>query len=162
MEHIQFIPAGCGDLRTIAELRKQIWETTYRGIHTDEMIDHFNFDWHIEKDRRKLIDSSFHVYLLALDGQIVGYLMYQFQNEILHLHSLNIIKPAQRKGLGRAALAHVRAFGQDMGVYLFHLQCNPWNNNALAFYQAMGGVIFREDLENEERYMDTVWFRFPV
>lgn len=38
------------DAKTIIELRKRIWATTYRGLYPDSMIDDFDYAWHLEKE----------------------------------------------------------------------------------------------------------------
>lgn len=159
---ISFRLAVPDDLHTIASLRQKVWSTTYRGIYPDDMIDNFDFSGHKRKDLAKLHDPTFCVYLVCRNYQPVGYLIYQLFQQKLHLHSLNLISEARRQGIGRACLEHVRAYGHSHGLDHFHLRCNPWNTPAMAFYRSMGGVIVREDLENEERYMDAVWFRFSI
>ena len=45
-----FIEAAEADALTIIALRRRIWDTTYRGIYPDSMIDDFDWDWHKERE----------------------------------------------------------------------------------------------------------------
>ena len=161
-DRIALLPAETGDLLTIAHLRREVWKNIYRGILPDDSIDRFDIPYHLEKDAAKLQDPTFRIFLLRLEGQPVGYLFYQIRKDHILLHSLNIIRSAQRQGIGRAALTHVAEECRTRQLDHFRLQCNPWNQNAMDFYQAMGGVIVKKDLNNEAPYMDSTWFRFSV
>ena len=45
-----FIEASEEDVPSIIALRQRIWDTTYRGVYPDSMIDNFDWDWHREME----------------------------------------------------------------------------------------------------------------
>ena len=51
--NIDFVPAKTGDAAAISALRQRIWDTTYRGIYPDAVIDGFNYGWHQQRDLEK-------------------------------------------------------------------------------------------------------------
>ena len=73
-EHVEFCPAQLDDARVIAQLRKKIWSTTYRGIYPDEMIDQFDLDWHTQKDAQRIQNPDYAVYLIRREGVAIGYI----------------------------------------------------------------------------------------
>ena len=64
MNEIEFVLAKETDASTIAELRQNIWSTTYRGIYPDEMIDSFDYKWHTQNDLKKIKSSEYLVWLI--------------------------------------------------------------------------------------------------
>ena len=46
MNNSMFVEATAADALTIIGLRCRIWDTTYRGIYPDSMIDDFDWAWH--------------------------------------------------------------------------------------------------------------------
>ena len=58
MNNIVFVPAKASDAATISTLRQRIWDTTYRGVYPDAVIDDFDYDWHQQCDLKKISDPS--------------------------------------------------------------------------------------------------------
>ena len=60
MNNSMFVEATAADALTIIGLRRRIWDTTYRGIYPDSMIDDFDWAWHKEKElsRIRVSDSK--------------------------------------------------------------------------------------------------------
>lgn len=69
--NIDFVPAKASDAVTISTLRQKIWDTTYRGIYPDAVIDDFDYDWHQQRDLKKISDPSFTVYLIKYGDEIL-------------------------------------------------------------------------------------------
>lgn len=42
-QDVRFVLASISDAETFGQLRKQCWQSTYRGIYPDEIIDNFDF-----------------------------------------------------------------------------------------------------------------------
>lgn len=75
--NIDFVPAKASDAVTISTLRQKIWNTTYRGIYPDAVIDDFDYDWHQQRDLKKISDPSFTVYLIKYGDEDIGYFVFQ-------------------------------------------------------------------------------------
>lgn len=60
---IEFRRGVSGDEMTIALTRQKAWAATYRGIFPDELIDRFDYAWHIERDEKRLGDPDFYALL---------------------------------------------------------------------------------------------------
>jgi len=153
--------ASVEDAATIVSTRQKVWDATYRGIYPDEMIDDFDWSWHLEAEKRRLSNPSFHCSIL-LDGEIcVGYVSYgviqtgMWKNFSFRLHSLYLLPPYQGMGLGRSLFMMARKACEEMGFDKMFLDCHPDNHNALEFYQHMGGIIAQVDAGHENTQEDS-------
>ena len=75
--NVDFILAKADDAVTISMLRQRIWDTTYRGIYPDAVIDDFDYDWHQQRDLKKISNPSFTVYLIKYGDADIGYFIFQ-------------------------------------------------------------------------------------
>ena len=157
----EFVLAKKTDAVVIAQLRKQIWNTTYRGIYPDTMIDDFDFDWHTQKDQVRICNSAYLVYMIMEEDTPVGYLTLK-KGDPLFLMSLYVLAEYQHCGIGTKAFHQIRSMCKEQGIETFTCQCQPQNGQAMAFYRAMGSVITARDEENEEVWQNSVTFTFAV
>ena len=149
------------DAKTIVELRKRIWATTYRGSYPDSMIDDFDYAWHLEKELQRIRHPQYRVYRIVKDDRSIGYLTTR-KTDVVMLQSLYILEEYQHQGIGRTAFDFVKRYCTEMGADSFVLHCLPDNRNARKFYEKMGGMVIGEDMDNEESWMDSVIYRFMV
>ena len=144
---------------TIVHLRKQVWETTYRGIYPDGMLDNFDYPWHLDKELQRIQNPQYFVYLIEKDGYNIGYLTLR-KSKGITLQSLYILQEYQHQGAGRHAFDFVIQFCKEHHARSFVCQCVPENWNARQFYEKMGGKLIGEDLGNAESWMDSVIYQF--
>ncbi len=159
LETIHFVPASEKDAMSILELRKKIWASTYRGIYPDSMIDEFDYEWHMDKELRRIKDPNYAVYLIAKDKLSIGYLTIRKTERVI-LQSLYIVEAYQHQGIGRKAFDFVIKYCRQNNAHSFICQCVPENRKARAFYEKMGGRIIGEDLSNEESWMNALIYQF--
>ena len=158
---VRFELATEDDAQTIIELRKQIWATTYRGIYPDSMIDDFDYPWHLEKELQRIRHPEYRVYRIVKDDRSIGYLSTR-KTDVVILQSLYILEEYQHQGIGRIAFDFVKQYCIEKGADSFVCHCLPENWNARKFYEKMGGKLIGEDMDNEESWMNSVIYRFPV
>ena len=156
-----FVEAAKEDVPEIIALRHQIWGTTYRGIYPDDMIDNFDWAWHQEKELLRINDPAYSVYLLQKDDQNIGYLTMSRTDGVI-LQSLYILSEHQRQGIGRIAFDFIKEYCKEQCAESFICQCVPDNLDARAFYERMGGKVIGEDLANEERWQNSITYRFSL
>ena len=73
---VEFRRASPEDARLLAETRRRAWDTTYRGIYPDAMIDEYDLEAHTARDAARIADPANAVFL-AMDGaECVGYFTY--------------------------------------------------------------------------------------
>ncbi len=159
-EQVEFVPAEAGDAAAIGRLRQRIWDTTYRGIYPDEVIDRFDYEWHRERDLRKISDPAFTVYLIRYGDEEIGYLIFREADGGVWLQSLYVLREYQHRGIGRQAFSILKDYCRERGLRRLACSCNPHNENAMRFYQRMGGVAVKTDTGHANRQEDGVVFEF--
>lgn len=158
---VRFELATEDDAKTIIELRKQVWATTYRGFYPDSMIDNFDNAWHLEKELGRIRHPQYRVYRIVKDDRNIGYLSMR-KTDVVMLQSLYVLKEYQHQGIGRTALEFAKQYCRENGADSFVCHCLPENWNARKFYEKMGGKVIDTDMDNEENWMNSVIYRFMV
>ena len=162
VEQVEFVPAKASDAATISTLRQRIWDTTYRGIYPDAVIDDFDYDWHQQRDLQKISNPSFTVYLIRCGDEDIGYFIFQHTGSGVWLSSLYVLREYQHRGIGKQAFAILKDHCREKGINRFACNCSPHNKNAMRFYQRMGGVVTKNDIGHENKQEDGVIFEFNV
>ncbi len=141
---ITFVLAKTSEAPELSELRRKVWQTTYRGSYPDDMIVNFDYAFHNERNRMFIQSERFIVYFIMDGAKRIGYLILQ-KNDPLHLQSLYLLDAYRGKGIGTMAFNLVRSYCREHGITKFDLDCHPDNSGSLAFYAKMGGVITHRD-----------------
>ena len=158
---ITFVPAKEEDAKNISKLRAEIWNTTYRGIYRDELIDHYDFAYHESRDLQRIRDNSYHVYLILDRDNPIGYFYFQDDGEV-HIQSLYVLLPYQNNGIGKEAFEIARAYCRNKSYKEFTCNCNQHNYKARAFYEHIGGRNVYEDFGHEDKRQDQITYLFDV
>jgi len=169
---ITFHTAKEDDATKIAHLRQKIWSSTYRGIYSDEMIDHFNYEWHETKDRNRIQNENYHVYVIE-DGEKheekqIGYFTFSerpkplYKDYHIRLDSLYVLPEYQRQGIGTMAFTIIHDYCSMKGIHKFYLECHPENERGMAFYKRMGGIIGKQDCSRQNNEENSVWFEYTL
>ena len=146
----EFKLADANDCHKLSILKKEIWESTYRGIYADEVLDSYDYKYHEEKFAKK-ISSDEEVYLIFKEEEVIGYFSfgkpsYGYKNYQNSLNSLYILKEYQGMGVGSQVFEYLREYCLQQGITSFFTCCNMYNMQAFNFYLKMGGV--QTDYEN--------------
>ncbi len=150
----------------LATLRQKAWAATYRGIYPDEMIDRFDFSWHIARETKNLQNPDIFTWFILEGGEYQGYVTYIIKKEPIwldyhvRLFSLYLLPPLQGRGLGRSILEYVKQECRSHGFTKLYVSCAPQNLPAMGFYHHMGGTIVRSDVGNGNPQEDSVEFEF--
>ena len=158
---IEFILANEEAAKIIAELRREIWGTTYRGIYSDERIDNFNYEEHRQRDLQRIQNPSYHVYLIIDIDNPIGYFAF-LTTETVYIQSLYIRQEYQRQGIRKQAFALIREYCKAHGLDKFTCNCNSHNYSAQDFYCSMGGTIIKRNEGHDDKYDDQITFEFCV
>lgn len=158
---VSFVLAQEPDAKRVVACRKCAWAATYRGIYPDEMLDNFDDAWHMQKERSRIQNQDYLVYLIRKDSCDIGYLTIRTA-EPISLRSLYLLPEYQRQGIGTLAFRKIREHCAVHRTDSFVCQCHPDNQNARRFYQKMGGTVIAQDLNNEESWQNSVTYQFPV
>lgn len=165
---IEFQKASIEDVPVIIETRRKAWDATYRGIYPDHVIDDFDYEWHGQMERKRLENPDFHCFTVMDHKNCVGYFSYgkvrsgAWKDFGFRLHSLYLLPEYQKKGLGKRIFTQVSDACKALGFRKMYLDCHPQNQNALMFYQHMGGMITHMDSGHENPQEDccTIEYNF--
>lgn len=165
---IVFRRAEVDDASAIARLRMATREETYRGIYPDEWIDGFD----LAASERMLADTiqeaGEELYLIECDDSPAGFFGYGkptydiLPPDALCLTFLYLLRAFQHRGIGTRAIEHVRAYCRSTGRDRFYNGCNLHNENAIRFYQAIGGRVIGWCTEGGNKAKDQIVFEYLV
>lgn len=158
---VEFILANDDTAKIIAELRHEIWGTTYRGIYSDERIDNYDHEEHRLRDLQRIQDSSYQVYLITDFDNPIGYFTFSTAGTV-YIQSLYIRREYQRQGIGKQAFALIREYCGAHGFDKFTCNCNSHNYSAQNFYRSMGGTVIKRNEGHDDKYDDQITFEFCV
>ena len=147
---ITYRKAEINDCLSIATLKGIVWNTTYRGIYSDEALDNYDVFKNQQIFEKIVNNSEIEVYVATSMGQIVGFMtcgkpykpFEDFQQEIGMLY---ILKEYQRQGVGKTFFDIARKQAAKNGHNKFCVAVNKLNYEAQKFYIAMGGKVICTD-----------------
>ena len=154
--------AKIGECREIASVKRQVWESAYRGIYPDAKIDGFDIEKETEKFCALVSNPQIDLYVAKAEDKIVGYMAYGKNprcpdadcDEIV---LLSVLKEWQGQGIGKALFEFAKNQLQVMGDH-FILYCNKYNLPAQAFYKKMGCKVLSVDDDNPDRSIPHIKF----
>ncbi len=158
---IKFVFAKPEEAAFLSEMRRKVWETTYRGIYPDRIIDEFDYEFHNGKNLFMINSEEFSVYFIHAEDEIAGYLILQHKNP-LYVQSLYLLPKFRGKGIGRKTFEFIKENCIEKGLKKFYLGCHPENKNALGFYKKMGGVITEKDIGHENNKENSFKIEFDL
>ena len=150
MEEIIYRKATVDDCRELSILKRDVWNSTYQGIYPREKLEGYDIDKNEQIFKSIVENPEIELYVAQVNGHLIGlmtcgkpYKLYdEFNQEVALLY---IRKDFQRKGIGRHFIEIAKDETRKKGFDDFILAVNSKNENAIAFYLAMGGKVTRED-----------------
>ncbi|HEY3798051.1 MAG TPA: GNAT family N-acetyltransferase [Caulobacteraceae bacterium] len=144
-------PAGPGDADALGEVHVRSWRQTYPGLLPQAYLLRMSPKLHARRFRQELTRAKPGQVTLVAEGMdgAVGYasgslLKGDARAADAEVHTLYVLREAQRAGVGRALLksaARVLAAEGAKSLMLFVL---TGNDRARAFYERLGGEAFAE------------------
>ena len=106
MDEIIIRKAIYADCKNLSLLKREIWETTYRGIYPDEKFDNYNYIKNEEKFKNFIDNPNQELYIATIDNEIIGYIEFgtpfrSFENYKQEIGLFYLKKEYQRQGLGK-------------------------------------------------------------
>ena len=122
----------------LANLANTIWREHYIPIigkpQVDYMLEHFQSQKAISEQIRDGVEY----FLLEWDDQAVGYYAYEPRGSDCFLSKIYVMKDFRGKGLGKAAMQHLRNRAELAGCERITLTVNKDNSDSIAAYKRMG------------------------
>ena len=151
MNNIVYRKATVEDCYSIAELKGIVWNTTYKGIYSDETLSGYDVKKNEQILQNIVNNSEIEIYVATDNDIIVGFMtcgkpykpFRQYEQEVGLLY---ILKEYQKQGIGKVFFEIARKQVKEAGYDEFMVAVNSQNVNAIQFYLAMGGkIIFSEE-----------------
>ena len=150
----------------LAQIKKQVWQTTYAQIYPADKIDNFDNIKHAEKFKKYVLAKDIELFVAMIDSKIVGYVAVgqsphrkEKQIEIVLLY---LLKEFQCKGFGKIMFEFAKNKIKQTGAKQFFVSCNKFNHNAQKFYEKMGGKIIHIDEDNEDKSLPQITFLYEI
>jgi RimJ/RimL family protein N-acetyltransferase len=159
--------ADPGDAAALVELAEHVGREEGRWILTSA-------GWRsVAEERRYLKAVQRHsdaaVYVVEDDGRIVGRLSLSRDPHPSSQHvadlGLMVAEEYRRRGIGRALLEQAIRWAQESGVRKLELHVFPWNEPALALYEAFGFEregLRRAHYARDGEYVDAILMAYQV
>lgn len=151
MCNIVYRKATAEDCYSIAELKGIVWNTTYKGIYSDEKLKGYDVKKNGQIIRNIVHNLEVEIYVATDEDRIVGFMTcgkpYKpFEHYKQEVGLLYILKEYQKQGIGKGFLEIARKQVKEAGYNKFMVAVNSQNANAIQFYLAMGGkIIFSKE-----------------
>jgi GNAT superfamily N-acetyltransferase len=141
-------PAKVDDAPAIARVHVASWRSAYLGLLSDEFLESLNEPDYADRWRRFIGEGSSRVYVIELDGQVVGFASGGRERAgetgyTGELYAIYILDAHQRHGYGRELVKAVVAGLREMGFEDMLIWVLRDNQNARRFYERLGGVYVR-------------------
>lgn len=157
--NMQIVLASIIDSKELSYLKKQVWETTYRGIYEDSKIDNYDYVKREEKFKNLINSDNQEVYVCKDNNKIIGYMVVgeplhgKLEGYNLTINDLGIESSYRGQGIGRMFIDIAKSKNKK----LFNC-CNYYNDKARRFYEKMGGKIVKEEMDDNDKSYCQVYY----
>lgn len=146
MESIAYRKAVLEDCHTLAVLKGMVWNTTYKGIYPDEVLENYDVSKNQSIFESICANPDIDLFVAECSGKVVGLMscgkpfrpFLHYQQEVGLLY---ILKEYQRRGIGKEFFEIARKQVREHGYSEFVVSVNRQNQAAIPFYLAMGGKM---------------------
>jgi ribosomal protein S18 acetylase RimI-like enzyme len=152
---INFRLPNSNDVKSIAQLHAQSWQTNYRGSFKDEYLDGPVFDDRLAvwKERFTNPEPSQHIILAETNDMLCGFVCLFLDKDLewgTLIDNIHVSGDFKGQGIGKILMSkaneYIRQHSKMDKYYLYVLKDNK---SAITFYKRVGGIIqSSEILEN--------------
>ncbi|WP_312649685.1 GNAT family N-acetyltransferase [Aminipila sp.] len=144
--------ANMDDCRTISKINYDNWRETYKGILSDEFLDHLDIEQMRNEYVEFLSDHKKQI-LVALDekDEILGFASFEpdsKEDNCIYLASLHVDVRARGKGIGTSLLIKVGQYGLNNHYSNMSICILQGNVNAKNLYVKLGAEHYKDFEDN--------------
>lgn len=155
------------DVKNLAILKQKIWDQTFRGIYSDDIIDNFDYEETEETFIKIINNDKISLYVVESNNELVGFMdvgvpIRGFDNYEQEIGLLYLRKDFQRRGIGKELFTIGYNEIKSSGYSEFFISCNKYNMNARKFYEKMGGQLISVDEDNDNKRIVQVKYHYDV
>lgn len=143
MTGVSIRPGRPDEAEAIARTHVAVWQTAYRGLLPDEMLDGLRYEDRVPGWQRVLNDPANLVLVAEFAGDVVGFLASArcFDDEsgqTGELDAIYILDAFAGQGIGAQFVAHSDQWMREQGYTRAVLWVLPTNDRARRFYESHG------------------------
>lgn len=140
------LPAGPGDAAALARVHVRSWRETYAGLLPEPFLAQMNPGVYARRWRRQLMTANASDLVLCAEGAggLVGYCGATEGSNGAEVSTLYVVRPAQRRGVGKRLLSSAARVMASRGAFSLHLWVLSTNAKAREFYEHLGGTAVEE------------------
>ena len=140
------------DAEAVTDVLIDTWKTAYRGIVSDDVLDHQDREMLIGRRKKQYKD-----YIVAeVNGRVVGYCWYvndnSFSEELSDIDSeivaIYVLPGIARKGVGRKMFSYAVEDLRKQNREKMVIWCLKENTESRKFYEKIGGKEFKTGSHN--------------
>ena len=135
------------DVRQIAEILVEDWQTAYRGIMDDAFLDSMSADQRYEIEVKR-----YQKFIVAADGdEILGYAWLEASDEEpadCEVIDLYVRYAKRNRGIGKLLMRHAVDHFRETGKKKMIIWCLKKNTESRKFYEKIGGKEFKTGSHN--------------
>lgn len=156
------------DCEVLARVKKEIWESTYRGIYPEEKFALYDYEKNTDYFLSIVRNEEIDLYVVLVEDQIVGYMSFgkpfrPFRDYEQDIGLFYLKKECQRNGIGKDLFTLAYQTMKYRGYKKFFISCNKYNVSAQKFYEKMGGILIDVDEDNaEDRSLPQVKYHYDI
>lgn len=144
--------AKISDVHQIAKVRNDTWKTTYKGIISDNYLEHLNDESKAQSCARFLNESNKYILVHEFDANklINGFIQFGTPNEDMEvdseIYALYVLEEFQGQGIGKLLIKKAMELLKTNGMKTAILWVFQDNLNAKSFYEHIGGTRHKTKL----------------
>lgn len=167
VKNLEIRPATYDDCEYLSILKKEIWETTYRGIYPDEKIDNYNYKDNEDRFNGFINNKNQQLYVVVDSNKLIGYIEFgepfrPFQDYKQEIGLFYIKQEYQRQGIGKKLFDLAYNYIKNLDVDKFFISCHKYNLNAQKFYAKMGGKIVQIDDDSDNDGIPQIKYEYLI
>lgn len=148
------------DTLELANNIAEVWNTTYKGIVSNEFLsglyDHISSS---SDNLKKMVEDDKEYYCLVLDNKIIGWIYFTYTTEnyedTAEIHSLYVLEDYQGQGYGKELLTFAFKNIKNNDINKVLIGCLD-GNESNEFYKHLGGVLIGNRLFRDE-YLENLY-----
>jgi len=126
------------DYKTIADLARIIWQQHYVPIIGANQVEYMLDKYQSVAAIKQQLNEAAQYFIICYQDKAVGYISFIKKQDVLFLSKIYILDSYRGKGLGKSAMAFIKASAIKLGLVKIALTVNKYNTNSIKAYKKMG------------------------
>ncbi len=147
---VSIVPVKLEDLIHVQSIAHRTWPETFKDVLSPAQIDYM-LGWMYDlKNLEKQHNEGHQFFIAEEENENLGFTGIEVNNEpeITKIHKIYILPTAQGKGIGKKFLSNIKDIAKANDQKSLLLNVNKYNQGAIAFYEYLGFVNIRAEVND--------------